>query len=112
MVPRGAALRFRGRRARGLKLVPQAPNSRPQPQADRTTLPFALPGAARVEMHVYDLLGRRVAVVADGMYEAGRHAAQLDGRQLASGVYVVRAVMQPEHGGATQTFTRRITLVR
>lgn len=63
-------------------------------------------------VEAFDLLGRRVASLADGAYEAGRHAAVLDGRGLASGVYVVRAVMAAEYGGAARTFARRVTLVR
>jgi hypothetical protein len=41
-------------------------------------------------VEVFDMLGRRVAVLAEGLREAGRHAARLDASALSSGVYVVR----------------------
>ncbi len=78
---------------------------------DRTaTLPVALPEAAEVRVAVYDVLGREVAVVADGRMEAGRHALVLDGSRLASGVYLVRATCQGS--GDTHVITSRLTLVR
>lgn len=86
----------------------------PNPFTGQTTVPFALPEGARVRVEVYDLLGRRVAELADGAYEAGHHTAVLDGHGLASGVYVVRATMEAgaEGSGTTRSFTRRVTLLR
>ncbi len=60
----------------------------------------------------YRLLGRRVASLTEGAFEAGRHTAVLNGSGLASGVYVVRAVMAPEGGSGSRVFTQRLTLVR
>ncbi len=59
---------------------------------------------ARVE--VYDVLGRRVAVLLDETVEAGRHRVRFDGAGLPAGVYLVRA----EAGN--RRWTERITLVR
>ncbi|HLT47339.1 MAG TPA: T9SS type A sorting domain-containing protein, partial [Rubricoccaceae bacterium] len=78
----------------------------PNPFAGRTTLRYDLPEAAPVRLVVYDLLGREVAVLVDGEREAGTHAAVLDGRGFAAGVYVVRMTA----GG--RDFTQRLTLVR
>jgi hypothetical protein len=92
---------------------------RPNPTTGGASIPLTLNEEAVVEATLYDALGRRVAVLADGRYEAGHHAAVLDGYGLASGVYVVRAAMAPvsdpargENGGLVRAFTRRITLVR
>lgn len=71
-----------------------------------------LPEASHVTLTVYDVLGRRIAVLVDGSYEAGRHEAILDGSRLASGLYLVRAVMEPEAGGAVRTFTQQLTLLK
>jgi hypothetical protein len=84
----------------------------PNPFTGRTTVSFALPEAARVTVEAYDLLGRRVATLVDRSFEPGRHEVTLDGRSLASGVYVVRAVMEAEGDNATQVFTQRVTLMR
>ncbi len=40
-----------------------------------------------VRLVVYDVLGRNVAVLADGRYPAGRYSFIFDGSKLASGVY-------------------------
>jgi hypothetical protein len=45
---------------------------------------------SRVRLVVCDLLGREVAVLADGRYPAGRHQFSFDGSNLASGVYFYR----------------------
>jgi uncharacterized repeat protein (TIGR01451 family) len=46
--------------------------------------------ASIVEMKVYDLLGREVAVLVDGPQAAGTYDVQFDGNRLASGVYFYR----------------------
>jgi hypothetical protein len=43
-----------------------------------------------VQLVVYDLLGRRVAVLADGQQSAGEHSGRFDAARLASGVYLCR----------------------
>lgn len=83
----------------------------PNPFNPQATVPFELPAAANVTLTVYDVLGRRVAVLADRLYQAGRHEVVLDGSRLASGTYLVRAVMDSETGEA-RTFTRRVTLLK
>ena len=55
---------------------------------------------------VYDVLGRRVASLADGELPVGTHRLAFDAGGLPAGVYLVRA----ESG--RRTFTRRITIVR
>ncbi len=78
----------------------------PNPFARTATLSFALPEAAEVRLVVYDVLGRAVAKLADGTWEAGRHQVALDGRGLAGGTYLVRL----EAGG--QVATQRLTLLK
>jgi hypothetical protein len=45
---------------------------------------------SRVRLTVYDILGREVAVLVDGVQAPGRHEVVFDARNLASGVYVYR----------------------
>ncbi|MDX1419081.1 MAG: T9SS type A sorting domain-containing protein [Rubricoccaceae bacterium] len=78
----------------------------PNPFSATAHVTLDVPEAQRVTVAVFDLLGRRVALLHDGAIEAGTHALVLDGRALPSGVYVVRAA------GETVTATRRLTLVR
>jgi hypothetical protein len=39
---------------------------------------------------VFDVLGREVAVLKDGLVEAGTHRVTFDGSNLASGIYFAR----------------------
>jgi hypothetical protein len=73
---------------------------RPNPFGTSTTLTYALPEAGTARLEVYDLLGRRVAVLADGVHEAGWHTATLEAADLASGTYVCR--LQAGDAVATQ----------
>jgi hypothetical protein len=69
----------------------------PNPFNPVTTITFAIParGVAletrhEVSLQVFDLLGRPVATLADGMYEAGMHAVRFDASRLSSGTYIYR----------------------
>ena len=63
--------------------------------AGRVTLHFDLAQAGRATLALYDVRGRRVAVLGDGERPAGRHAIAWNGldaggRPVANGVYFVR----------------------
>jgi hypothetical protein len=61
----------------------------------------------KVTVALFDPLGRRVAVLHDGPLSADRpHAFQVDGRDLPSGVYVVRAT------GESVSAVGRATIIR
>lgn len=81
-------------------LLPNYPN----PFAELTTLRYALPQTGPVRLEVFDLLGRRVAVLVEGVQPAGIHEMKLDGRNLSNGLYVVR--LTTESGTATRTIVR------
>lgn len=59
----------------------------PNPFNKETTIPFELPEMSNVELTVFDLLGRKVVVLADGMYPAGRHELTLNAASLSNGLY-------------------------
>src|SRR5690606_22455234 len=79
---------------------------RPNSARGAATVTLTLPEAAEVSASVYDVLGRRVAVLHEGPLGAGRHALALGARALPAGVYVVRVAA----GGEVQT--AHVTLVR
>jgi|GEM_PF-1011924 len=67
----------------------------PNPFNPTTTIPFALPTESRVKMEIYNILGQRVAVLSDDIYQAGNHKLIWDGKslsgcELASGVYLLK----------------------
>jgi hypothetical protein len=62
----------------------------PNPFNPATQLAFDLPEAANVRLAVFDVLGRQVALLADGGYEAGTHEVTWDASSMPSGVYLYR----------------------
>jgi hypothetical protein len=62
----------------------------PNPFNLGTQTSFVLPKMERVTLKVYDVLGREVATLVDGMMQAGEHEVTFDGRELPSGVYFCR----------------------
>lgn len=86
----------------------------PNPFRRTTRLGFTLPAPSRVTLAIYDVTGRRVAVVVnEAERAAGTHAASFDARSLASGTYLVRLDAETL-GGLPRRLaeTRQITLVR
>ncbi|MEB3209494.1 MAG: T9SS type A sorting domain-containing protein, partial [Synechococcus sp.] len=80
----------------------------PNPFNPTTVIGFQLSVFGQARLSVYDLLGREIAVLADGVYPAGRHEAVFDAGNLglASGVYVT--VLRV----GDRQYTRRITLLK
>jgi hypothetical protein len=91
----GSALADGGVDVPALAITAVAPN----PTATAVRVAFAVPETGRARVSVLDVRGREVAVLVDGVTEAGRHEAVLDGAGLAAGVYLVRL----EAGGAVAT---------
>lgn len=59
----------------------------PNPFNPTTEIAFDLPRTGMATLIVYDILGREVATLADGVIASGRHTIAFDGKSLASGVY-------------------------
>jgi hypothetical protein len=78
----------------------------PNPAAAAAAFTLTLDRAQAVTVAVYDALGRRVALLAEGELAAGPHALALDAAPLAPGAYVVRA------SGDGFALTRRLTVAR
>lgn len=62
----------------------------PNPFRGATTLHYTLPSASDVTIEVFDMLGRRVAMLVDGPQKAGRHEVRWEARGVAGGAYVCR----------------------
>jgi len=62
----------------------------PNPFNPSTTIGFAIPKQAVVELVVYNLLGERVAVLVNEELNAGYYHASFDAHALTSGVYFYR----------------------
>lgn len=85
--------------------------AQPNPFNPQTVITFALDREQRVKLSVYDLNGRHVIDLADGVYGAGQHPVRwdgrgADGRAVASGGYLIR--LESEDGNHAD----KMTLVR
>jgi hypothetical protein len=85
----------------------------PNPFNPGTTVPFTVHDPSRVQIVVYDMLGREVARLVDADLAPGFHSVVFDGSGLASGVYICRLTATP-HGasveGSTSQFRRMLLL--
>jgi hypothetical protein len=78
----------------------------PNPLAGRATLRYELPQAGHIRLAVYNALGQRMALLAEGEQAAGRKEIALEAGRWPSGMYFVRL----EVGGAA--YTRKLTVIR
>lgn len=62
----------------------------PNPFNPTTRIRYELPSTERVELIVYDLLGRDVVTLIDGMQEPGYYEIPFSAERLSSGVYFYR----------------------
>jgi hypothetical protein len=85
-----------------LTLAPIYPN----PARGSVTLQYSLPKPGEARLEVFDLLGRRVALIESGMLTPGIHTARLESGGLSAGSYLVRLT-----AGAEST-AQRLTVVR
>lgn len=78
----------------------------PNPFNPTTTLEFDLPIPGMVRLEVYDMIGRRVAVLVNDNLQAGNYRFVWDARGLSSGIYIARLVT------ADGMYTRKLTMIK
>lgn len=78
----------------------------PNPFNPSTTIAFTLPEQSEVRLAVYDVLGRRVAMLLNESRSPGEHMVTWDASTMASGVYIYRLE------AAGKVITRQMTLVK
>jgi hypothetical protein len=83
-------------------LLPPYPN----PFNPRTTLSFELAHAGHVSLELCNVLGERVATLAEGVWAAGRHEIHANLSTQAAGIYFVRGQ------SAGQVVVRKLVLLK
>lgn len=78
----------------------------PNPFNPTTRIAFGLPESGPVRLQVFDMLGRRVATLADGVMAPGRHEVTFHASGLPSGTYLYRLET------AARVTTRTMVLVK
>ncbi|MBO6576014.1 MAG: T9SS type A sorting domain-containing protein [Rhodothermales bacterium] len=78
----------------------------PNPFNPTTSITFDLPTQADVSLRVFDVLGREVAVLAQGTRAAGSHTVTFEAAGMPSGLYLYRL------DAGDQSLTRTMSLVK
>jgi hypothetical protein len=65
-------------------------NSFPNPFRENNTITFTLGKPAHTNLSVYDITGKQVAVLVNGMLQTGIHKARFNAPHLAAGVYTLK----------------------
>ena len=78
----------------------------PNPFNSTATVSYNLPLELQVSLDVYNLSGRRVASLVDGVQQAGAHSVTLHADNLSSGTYIVLL----NAGG--KVLSQKVTLIR
>ena len=82
----------------------------PNPFNPSTTLQYSVPEKSTVKIVVTDMIGREVAVLVDGMVEAGVRTVVFDASALESGVYMARYEATGLASGITSSYGVKMTL--
>jgi hypothetical protein len=64
--------------------------NRPNPFNPVTEIAFNLPEGSMVRLEIFNIIGQRVAVLADGYYDAGRYSVTWNASRQTSGIYFYR----------------------
>lgn len=90
----------------------------PNPFNPETTIRFEVPHESTVRLEVFDIIGQRIAVLADGPHRAGFYRALWQGRDdkgrsVGSGVYFYRLQAEPLNASENRFVeTRRMLLLK
>ena len=102
----GAAWSLRDMAPPGASQATELIGAYPNPFNSSTAIDYSLHRKSHVRLLIYDMLGRRVAVLEDAVRPEGRHSVRFDASQLTSGTYVLR-METPQ-----AAFTRVLTLLK
>jgi hypothetical protein len=84
----------------------------PNPFNPRTVIRYQLPEDSKITLTVYDIVGREVIRLIDGVEQAGYLDTQFDARRSASGVYFCRMVASSVAGGRTYIKTIKMMVLK
>jgi photosystem II stability/assembly factor-like uncharacterized protein len=84
----------------------------PNPFNPTTILPIALPKASQIKVTIYNILGKVINVVYNGIAESGRHYMRWDGtdvsgKRVASGLYFYRLEIEGH-----EAYTKKMVLIK
>ncbi|MGD0037521.1 MAG: T9SS type A sorting domain-containing protein, partial [Bacteroidota bacterium] len=95
--------------------VPQAftlMQNYPNPFNPSTTISYDLPKTSVVKLYIYDVLGRIVANLVDGVQSANRYRIEWNPSRLSSGVYFCRIQAHSQDGSADFTSVKKLLYMK
>ena len=78
----------------------------PNPFTPSTQITYAVPKAAKITLEIFDVLGRKVATLVDGVVTPGYYTANFNASSMSSGIYFYRL------SSPGVTFTKKMLLLR
>jgi len=82
----------------------------PNPFNPTTKIDFELPQDSKVNITVYDMLGKVVKVLENSTKKSGYYTISFDGNSLSSGIYIYK--LTAESNGNISTIVKKMTLVK
>jgi hypothetical protein len=86
--------------------------SYPNPFNPSTTIRYDLPKNAFVQVIVYDVLGRKVATLVDGMQQASRQSVVWNPGNMSSGVYFCRITARSVDGSGNFSAVKKLMFMK
>lgn len=86
----------------------------PNPARTSATVELELADRSVARVEMFDVLGRRIQTVANGVYQAGIHQLQLDVSTVSPGLYLLRLTLASEAGSiaASESLTKPLIVVK
>ena len=84
----------------------------PNPFNPTTEISYQLSENSTVSLDIYDILGRKVAVLANGVMAAGRHSITWNAQNAASGTYFARLIVSGAFGRQAYAKTIKLMLMK
>lgn len=82
----------------------------PNPFNPVTKISYALPQSAKVNIAIYDILGREITKLVNGEFQQpGRYIVEFNGQGYASGIYFYRIIAE---GKKEYTMTKKMVLIK
>ncbi|MFZ1081357.1 MAG: T9SS type A sorting domain-containing protein, partial [Candidatus Kryptoniota bacterium] len=84
----------------------------PNPFNPSTIIRYDLPKSAHVKVTIYDVLGRVVANLVDGMQAPSRYNIEWNSSELSSGIYFCRIQAQSEDGSSKFSSVKKLLYLK
>jgi Secretion system C-terminal sorting domain len=84
----------------------------PNPSNPKSKIDYQIPFTGKVQIKIYDLLGREVKTLVDETKDAGYYNAVFDGTNLASGIYIYRVEARDASTSLSMTKTMKMVLIK